>query len=129
MNHSATKKVNFRDMIDVATIITDSHHIYRSGSDRGNIQYKRTAKPVRSIYAHLQWKTIPAKRSSTDKTTTKSSKQAQANNMYDNLENDELQGYGEYKSTYILDTAASGNYGDTRTKVKNKRKVSNRISV
>ena len=40
---SATKKVNFRDAIDVATIINDSHHIYRSGSDKDSLQYKRTA--------------------------------------------------------------------------------------
>ena len=98
---SATKKVNFRDAIDVATIINNSHHIHRNGG--GILQYKRTARPVRSTYAHLQWKTIPTRRRSTDNNNNKSNKQAQANNMYANLENDELQGYGEYKSTYILD--------------------------
>ena len=91
MNPSATKKVNFRDTIDIATIRNDSHHIYCSG--RESIQYKRTAKPVRSIYPNLQWQTIPRKKRSTDKETTKSNKQAQTYNMYNNLENDELQGY------------------------------------
>ena len=94
---SAQKKVNFKDTIDVATIINNSHHINRNGSNN-KIQYKkRTAKPVRSIYAHLQWNAIPKKKRSTDKETTKSNKRAQAYNMYTNLENDELQGYGEYK--------------------------------
>ena len=116
-------QVKFRDTVDVATIINNSHHIDRNGSDKNKIQYKkRTAKPVRSIYAHLQWNTIPKNKRRTDKETTKSNKQAQVYNMYNNLENDELQGYGEYKSTYILDTAASGNYGDIKTKVKKKRK-------
>ena len=76
---SATKKVNFRDAIDVATIINNSHHIHCNGE--GSLQYKQTAQPVRSTYAHLQWKTLPTRRRSTDNNNTTSSKQAQANNI------------------------------------------------
>ena len=43
--------------------------------------------------------------------------------MYNNLTNDELTEYGEYKSSFLLDTAASGNYGDLRTKAKKKRRI------
>ena len=43
--------------------------------------------------------------------------------MYNNLTNDELTEYGEYKSSFLLDTAASGNYGDLQTKAKKKRRI------
>ena len=45
------------------------------------------------------------------------------NNIYNVLGNDELTSFGEYKTSYILDTGASENYGDRRTKVKKRRKV------
>lgn len=55
---SAPHKVKFRDTIDVATIINDSHHIHGSRKQIIQQQEKSTAQPVSNMYPHIQWRTI-----------------------------------------------------------------------
>ena len=47
----------------------------------------------------------------------------ESNNIYNNLEDDENTTPAVYKSSWLLDTAASGNYGDKHTRVKNRKKI------
>ena len=44
-------------------------------------------------------------------------------NKFDGLENDTLDKYGNYKSRWMLDTAASGNYADRKTRIPNQRTI------
>ena len=46
-----------------------------------------------------------------------------ANNLYDKLEDNEVTTPTTYKISWLLDTAASGNYGDNKTNVCNRRKI------
>ena len=45
------------------------------------------------------------------------------------MEDDTLDQYGKYNSSWMLDTAASGNYADKNTPVKNKKEVTRGINV
>ena len=47
-------------------------------------------------------------------------------NKYNGLENDTLDKYRNYKSRWMLDTAASGNYVDRKTRIPNQRKITHR---
>ena len=44
-------------------------------------------------------------------------------NKYNGLENDTLDKYGNYKSRWMLDTAASGNYADKKTRIPNQQEI------
>ena len=49
--------------------------------------------------------------------------------MYGALDDDDLEEYGDYPSSWILDSGASGNYASFQSDTKNKRKVRRGISV
>jgi len=44
-------------------------------------------------------------------------------NIFDRLENDDSEGYGDYNSPWKLDSGASDNYAGQQTYIKNRRKV------
>ena len=50
-------------------------------------------------------------------------------NKFNGLDNDTPGEYGNYKSSWMLDTAASGNYADKDTLVGNKKEIRHGVSV
>ena len=127
---TARTKVKFDGTVAVAKIVHNSYHFNQEQEQL--IEDKFTARPVRSILPNLRWYKQRRKewRQGTRNTkTNKSDGTRYASNIYDNLEDDELTSYGNYKSSYILDTGASGHYGDKKTKVRKRRKVRHGIKV
>ena len=124
----------FDNSVTVATAASNSYSIIRQ-QQRIPLEDKRTARPVRSIFPSLQWKTVRDERrdlkSNIKPNSTGTNKPSfhHGNNIYNVLGNDELTSFKEYKTSYILDTGASGNYGDRKTKVKKRRQVKKEIRV
>ena len=50
-------------------------------------------------------------------------------NQFDGLENDALEGYGDYNTPWKLDSGASDNYAGKQTYIKNRKKVKNGVRV
>jgi hypothetical protein len=51
------------------------------------------------------------------------------NNKYNILQDDTLDEYGRYDEPWSLDTAASGNYCGKKTKIRNRKAITNGIQV
>ena len=89
-----TKTIKFDDNVSVATIVPEEHSITKGVSQQiQNSNSKHTARTVRSIFQHLKW-IKPKKRRRTTSThhTTRHDNDAStthADNVYNNLENDE----------------------------------------
>ena len=102
---SPGRTIKFCDKIKVAMIIDYNHRIDPQNDEI--IKEKRTAREIRSVYPHLQWHqpnqrtvtmgTVPATNCCAFTTT----------NKFDGLEDDTLDEYKNYKSSWMLDTAAS----------------------
>ena len=81
------------------------------------------------MYLHLQWQQ-PNKRTATTGTVPATNRFAFTTaNKFNGLENDTLGEYRNYKSSWMLDTSASGNYADKDTLVGNKQETTHGVSV
>ena len=148
-----TTAITFSDMISVATPIVENHRIIKNELVRMHTAYKNTRGKVRSIYPSLVWHDtekkkkdryckekfkrksflsalpgITAQKCTTtidpiSKTVYGKIKIGIANNIYDKLSNDDDTTAGVYKTSWLLDTAASDMYADTKTVVRDPEKI------
>ena len=124
---SPGQTIKFCDKIKVAMII-DHNHCIESRNDE-IIKEKRTARAVRSVYPHLQWQQPKQQRVTTGTVPVTNRFAFTTTNKFNGLEDDTLDEYGNYNSSWMLDTAASGNYADKNTPVGNKQEITHGISV
>ena len=115
---SPSGTIKFCDKIKLAAIIDISHCI--DPQDVEIIKEKRTTKTVRSTYPYLRLQQ-PNKRTITSGIVPTTNHFAfTTTNKFNGLENDTLVEYENYKSKWMLDMAASGNYADKDTPIGNK---------
>ena len=79
-----------------------------------------TARNDDVTFEHLRWKQVQRRQGLQSIKTNSNDKHSIniAANIYDNLQNDELTSYGNYKQPWMLDTGATGHYADQRTRVR-----------
>ena len=116
-------KVKFRNTVSASSIIPKQHHIVQQPATMLN-DNKHTA-------SEYEWIPVGRQSSKGGKASCSSSKGCKAGgssskgnkpsiaNAFEALSSDDEDFVPmEYKTTWILDSASSGNYGDRRTKVK-----------
>ena len=134
--------VRFSDTISITTSIDSSHHILRNGLERMQTRHKNTRVKVRSIYPSLMWHATEMKKKKSNtqfeqksvlsalpdiraqknttvidpvsKTVYDTIQLGPANNIYDKLINDEETNPMVYKTTWLLNIAASDMYADNK---------------
>ena len=127
---TASKKVDFNDRVTIADIIERNHHVHRKRTIAMRDHPVRTARNDDVTFEHLRWKQVRRQGLQSIKTNSNDKHSINiAANIYDNLHNDELTSYGNYKQPWMLDTGATGHYADRRTRVRRRRKTRNGIRV
>lgn len=139
---TARTKVEFKNKVTVAAIIkNNSHHIGRNDVAAMQQEPKRTVSKYHddSLFKHLQWTASRHKQQrqqfKTAKDTKHQARQAKkddpkvAANIYEHLEDDDLTSYGCYNQPRMIDSGSSGNYVNTKTKIRNRRRVNKGIAV
>ena len=112
------KKITFRTSVDVADSILTSHQVLHQ--DPIAI---RDGRRTAHTFKQTEYWTLPTKTVKSAPANAHPPSCVLTSNSFSALENDELTEYGMYKSSYTFDTGSSGNYGDTSTLVKNRRKI------
>ena len=94
-------------------------------------KYKNTREKFRSIYPSLVWHDTKKmkKKVDTGKLVRKTIQVGIANNIYDKLFNDKETKPTSYKTSWLLDSAASGHYADDKTIVEDKKKIQPRTGI
>ena len=99
------------------------HHNNTHTTKQKVIATKSTTASACSILQPLQWNEVKRKTRQPTQTTMAPKRVTHSNNMYDIFLDDNISPSTTHKSTYLLDTAASGNYGDMQTTVINKQAI------
>jgi hypothetical protein len=109
----------------------DTHIRYKISNHNSN---RHTALPARSMIKSRKWHRVICEYERREEDRSKKKQQqcnisTNNNNQYNILQNDMLGEYGRYKEPWSLDSAASGNYCGKKTKIKNRKTISNGIQV
>jgi hypothetical protein len=144
MNALETPSVNNKIEFSTTTLVAigdvdryETHIRYKIINRNPN---EHTALPVRSMIKSRKWHRVICEYERRDEDRAEKQQQQQQqqqqcnistnnNNQYNILQDDTLDDYGRYDEPWSLDSAASGNYCGKKTKIKNRKTISNGIQV